>query len=336
MNYSSVGDLALTFQQRRQNVQIKTDLGRLSQELASGRKADLSTTVAGDYSPIVSIERSLRAAGAYATALTEAELFTSTMQSSLEMVQNTSSELAPSLLTASSSGHTTFLQTTATDAETKLAGVVSALNTRIADRSTFAGAATGGPALADSETMLTALQTAISAETTAVGVAAAIDDWFFAPGGGFETSGYLGSMQPVGRFRLSDFDTETVALTAADPAIRGMLKGFAMAVMSGDGRSGMNAGERLTLARMAGESLLGSESKLAVVRSGIGSAQARIDTITARNASETTSLEIARSQITAIDPYKTATEMEAVRNQLETLYTLTARLSRLSLVDFLR
>lgn len=336
MNFSSIGDLALTFQQRKQNVQIKTDLGRLTQELTSGRKADISTAVAGDFSPIVSIERSLRAAGAYSTALAEAELFTETMQSSLEMVQNTSSELGPSLLMASSSSHTTFLQTSARDAETKLSGVVSALNTRIADRSTFGGAATGGPALATSETMLAALQTAIAAETTAAGVEAAIDDWFFAPGGGFETTGYLGSAQPIGSFRLSDNDTETVALTAADPAIRGVLKGFAMAVMTGDGRSGLSATERLDLARMAGESLLGSESELAVVRSGIGSAQARIDTVMARNASETTSLEIARSEITEIDPYKTATELEAVRTQLETLYTITARLSRLSLADFLR
>lgn len=336
MNFSSIGDLALTFQQRRQNVQIKTDLNRLSQELASGKKADLSTSVSGDYSPIVSIERSLRAADAYSTALAEADLFTATMQSSLEMVQNTSSELGPSLLTASSSGHTMFLQTSANDARTKFASVVSALNTRVADRSTFAGAATDQPALADSETMMAALQTAIAAETTAAGVEAAVDAWFFTPGGGFETSGFLGSGQPVGSFRLSEFDTETVGLTAADPSIRGMLKGFVMAALSGDGLSSLSSNERLDLARMAGERLLSSDSELAVARSEVGSAQARIDTVASRNAAQKTSLEIARSEITAIDPYKTATELEAVRTQLETLYTLTARLSRLSLTDFLR
>ncbi len=180
------------------------------------------------------------------------------------------------------------------------------------------------------------MQTAIAAETTAVGVEAAIDNWFFAPGGGFETTGYLGSDQPVGSFRLSEFDTESVGLTAADPAIRGMLKGFAMATLSGDGRSSLNSSERLDLAQMAGERLLSSESEMAVVRASVGSAEARIDTISARNAAEITSLEIAKADITAIDPYRTATELEAVRTQLETLYTLTARLSRLSLADFLR
>ena len=55
-----------------------------------------------------------------------------------------------------------------------------------------------------------------------------------------------------------------------------------------------------------------------------------------RNGAETTSLQIARNGITAVDPYETASRLEATRQQLETLYTLTARISRLSLVDFLR
>ncbi len=46
-------------------------------------------------------------------------------------------------------------------------------------------------------------------------------------------------------------------------------------------------------------------------------------------------MEIARTELIGADPYDTATEMEAVQGQLETLYTVTARLSRLSLADFL-
>jgi flagellar hook-associated protein 3 FlgL len=47
-------------------------------------------------------------------------------------------------------------------------------------------------------------------------------------------------------------------------------------------------------------------------------------------------LEIARADLVAIDPFEAATRMEAAQTQLETLYSVTARLSRLSLVDFLR
>jgi flagellar hook-associated protein 3 FlgL len=37
-----------------------------------------------------------------------------------------------------------------------------------------------------------------------------------------------------------------------------------------------------------------------------------------------------------VDPYEAATKLEAAQSQLEALYTVTARLSRLNLVDFLR
>ena len=154
MNYVSFGDLALTYQSRRDNVQIKTDLQRLSQELASGQRSDISTDGAGDYAPIVGLERSLKANAAYATSTAEAAMFTAAMQSSLEMIQANASELFPALLTASSSEHPTLIQTTATDAKVKFEAVVSAFNTRVADRYAFSGDATDGPPLVNAGTML--------------------------------------------------------------------------------------------------------------------------------------------------------------------------------------
>jgi flagellar hook-associated protein 3 FlgL len=38
----------------------------------------------------------------------------------------------------------------------------------------------------------------------------------------------------------------------------------------------------------------------------------------------------------AVDPFEAASELQTVQTQLETLYTITARSSRLSLVAFLR
>ena len=49
MNYTSIGDLAMTFQSRRQNNQIKSDLQRLTMELASGKKSDSSTYRLGHF-----------------------------------------------------------------------------------------------------------------------------------------------------------------------------------------------------------------------------------------------------------------------------------------------
>ena len=336
MNYLSIGDLALTYQNRRNNVQIKTDLQRLSQELASGQRSDISTDGAGDFAPIVGLERALKANAAYATSTAEAAMFATAMQNSLEMVQANSSELFPALLTASSSEHPTLIQTTAADAKVKFEAVVSAFNMRVADRYAFSGDATDGPALVDASTMLADLQLAIAAEVTAAGVSTVVDAWFDDPGGGFETLAYIGSDTPMAPFRLSDSDTAETRLTAADPGIRSVLKGFALAALLGEGALGTDIVERAALTRIAGEQLLNAQANLAVVRANVGSTEARIDIVAAQNIAEKSALEIARSELTAIDPYRTATELEAVRLQLETLYVLTARLSRLSLVEYLR
>lgn len=336
MSYVSVGDLALTFQNRRHNVQIKSDLARLSQELASGKKADISTISGGDFAPIVGLERSLRANAAYATSTAEAGVFASRMQASLEMVEANSTELGPALIMASNSENSMLIQTTTADAKVKFEAVISAFNTQVAGRYAFSGTATDRPAIADADTILVALQTAIASETTASGVEAAVDAWFDTPAGGFETVGYTGSPNGLEPFRLSDSDTVRIDLTAADPGIRSVLKSFAMAALIGNGALSGNIVEQTALTRTTGERLLGADLSLAVVRAKVGSSEARIDNAAARNIAEESSLEIARTELTAIDPYRAATEIEAVKTQLETLYTLTVRMSRLSLSEYLR
>jgi len=336
MNYTSIGDMALTFQNNRQNVQIKSNLARLSQELASGQVSNLSTAVAGDFLPIIGLERSLRANAAYSTSTAEAALFATAMQASLEMIQENSSELGPALLAASSSEQTMLVDVTTADARTKFEAIVSAFNTRVADRYAFSGAATDRPPLADAETMLASLQTAIAAETTAAGIETVVDAWFDDVGGGFETVGYTGSNNIMSPFRLSDSVSATVDLTAFDPRVRSVLKGFAIAALLGEGALSGDGPERTALTRAAGENVINAEATLAGIRAEVGTGEALIESAAARNAAERLSLEIARSEITAVDPYRAATELEAVQLQLETMYKLTVRLSRLSLSEYLR
>lgn len=336
MNFLSVGDLALTFQNRRHVAQIKSDLARLSEEIASGQKSDLSTLSGGDFLPIASLERSLKANLAYSTAIAEAAMFTSAMQASLEMVQSSSADLGPALLMAGNSEHPTMIRTATADAISKFGAAVSAFNTQVADRYAFSGAATDRPALATADDMLANLQTAIAGQTTAAGVDAALDAWFDTPSGGFETVGYTGSTAQISDFQLSDTDSSRLRITAADPEIREVLKGFALAALAGQGALNGNTVEQAALARRAGERLLSADSALAVLRAQVGTAQAHIEQAEVRNSSEKSALEIARSELTAIDPYRAATQLEATRAQLETLYSLTVRMSRLSLAEFMR
>ncbi len=336
MSTLSFGDLAMSYRTQLNSVRIRSELQRLGSELASGRTRDLRDATGGDLGSYAAIETALTGLASYRIAAEEAATFTAAAQRSLATVQEITSELAPALLLAASTNEATILQSGATDAKARFATAVSALNTRVADRALLAGTATGGVALADAEAMLAALQAAISAETTATGVETAVAAWFDDPGGGFETGGYLGGADPLAPLQVGANETAAFQLKADDQAVRDLLKGFAIAALVADGALAGQHAERVALVEAAGTRLIGADRSLTDIRAGLGATEARIETALARNGAETSALEMARNDIVAVDPYKTATALQQAELQLETLYTITARLSRLTLTEYLR
>ncbi len=336
MNFLSVGDLALTYQNRRQVVRIKADLARLGNELATGRKSDLSELSGGDFSPVSSLQNALAANRAYSTSIAEAGLFASSMQATLGSIQSMSEQLGPALLMAGNSEHPAMIRSATADARSKFEAVVSAFNTQVAGRYAFSGAATDQPALASADTIIQALAAATASATTAAGIEAAVDAWFDTPGGGFDTTAYTGSGNLLAPFALSESDMTSIPITAADTEIREILKGYALAALIDDGALNANVVEQAALTRCAGERILSADSVLAELQARVGTSQSRIEAANMRNAAARTSLELALNELTAVDPYRAATELEAARGQLDTLYTLTVRLARLSMSEYLR
>lgn len=337
MHYLSVGDMAQAFQMRRHNAALQTHLVRLTEEMTTGIRADLSEAVSGDFRALAGLDRSLATLAAYKTATDEAALLTQTVQFALETVQDLATDLGPGLLSAATSGSPTLVATTAGDARQKFASVVSALNTQVADRYLLSGTATDRTPLADADAILSALDAATAGQVTAAGVASAVAAWFDAPpgGGGFLDVAYGGATVPLAPFGIGAGESATMDLTAADPALRDVLEGFALGALVAQGTlQGDDAGRSFLLKR-SGEALLASGNDLAAVRARVGSVEARIAGAGARNAAEASALQIARNGLVAADPYDTASALQAVQTQIETLYTLTARLSRLSLTDYL-
>ncbi len=336
MSNITIGDLARHFQTRRQTLTLKTDLDRLTGELASGLKSDLSAAVSRDFGPIAGIERALSTLVAHRTATTEAAGLVENMQLSLEAVQNIGRDLSPSLLSSASTQSLTMINSIAVDVREKFGAAVSALNARSADRSLLAGAATDGPALLDAPAMMAQLTLATSAETTAAGIIGVVEDWFDMPGGGFETLGYLGSADPIGPLSLRDGTQVGMTAKADDPAIRDTLKAYALGALIAEGALAGDHVEQVALIEAAGMQMIGADDSLTVLRAGLGAAEARIEDASVRLVAEATALEIARSDLVAADPYDTASELEAVYSKLETLYTVTSHLARLNFTDYMR
>ncbi len=333
MSAITLGGLAQAHLLRRGAAGLKAEAQRLGTELATGRQADAARALGGDLAPLAAIEGSLARAKAYATVTAEAGLMLAGVQQVLERVDAAASDLAPSLLRAANTAQAALVEAAGAEAASRLDAAVAALNTRLVDRTLMAGTATDGPALIAGPALLDAVAAAAAGATTAAEVAARVDAWFADPAG--FGAAWLGSGGPV-RLPVSPEDTVSLDVTAADPALRDTLRGLALGALLDRGLPAGAPVERLELARLAGEALVGAGTARAELAARVGTAEGRVEAARQRNGAEAAALEMTRATLLAADPYDTATRFEAAQSQLETLHAVTARLARLSLVDFLR
>lgn len=333
MSLVSLGDMAQSFLLRRQNVALKSDLQRLSTEMTTGRVVDTSARVSGDLVPLSGIDASLARLKGYESVAKEAALFTGAMQTTLGVIDDMSSDLSASLIAAAGSVSSPLVDMAGKDARQRFDTAISALNTRFGDCSLFAGTATTGAATVNADTMLQALDATVAGITSAADIETAVAAWFDAPTG-FAAQAYVGggSLAPLS---IAPGEQAVVDITAADPAIRVTLKGLAMAALLDRGVLSGQPDERRDLARLAGVSLLQSQTDRAHLSARLGTVEGQIGTAMARNSAETTALQIARSDIVAADPFETASKLEETQAQLEKIYAITARMTRLSLMDYL-
>lgn len=331
------GDMARPYQLQAQNSAMKARIDRLSAELASGRRADPAATLGGDLSLVAGFDRSLAALAAYDHVSAEAGNFVGALQIALDTLSGITSDLAPSLNAAATSAGAADLALVSGDARQRLFAAVAAINGRSGDRYVLSGAATDRPPLAGAQAILDGAMAAATGQVTGAGVVAAVEAWFDAPlgGGGFVDSAYGGSAQPLAAFRVAEGVAADFGTTATDPALRETLKGLTLAALAAEGAlPGDRLGQAVVM-RRAGALAAGATTSLAYLQADIGGTENRIAAAATRNGAERAALEIARTALLAADPFETASRLEEARTQLETLYAITARMSGLSLADYL-
>lgn len=337
MNYLSVGDMAQTYQLRHHSAQIKKTLTTLSEEMTTGVKSDLGKAVNGDFRALTSIDNSLARLDAYSQNISIADVYASSMQSGLEVIQNKVSSSGTALLAASSDLSSSSFDSSVETASQSFEAIISVLNTKISGRYVFSGTASTTQPMASSEEILSALGAAVSGFTSAEDIISAVDSWFSAAKGegGFMDVAYSGSTTQVSGLMISDNQRVTLPATAADDALRETLKGFAVSALVANDLVPSDDALRRSLIQSSSTILLSADSALSGVMGSVGSVQETISAVKTENENEKTSLALARTDLIGIDEYETATALEAVQTQLETLYTLTSRLAGLSLADYL-
>lgn len=336
MSFGTIGDTAQAYRFRQDGIRLQQDLMRLTQELSSGRQTDIGQSTGGDFSTLADLGRSVRMQTAFAQSIAEAAVAANGRQAALERVEAGVSGFAPQILGLATGGSLQDLTLSIADAPNRMAQAVGALNTQVAGKSLFAGDAPDRPAVISAAAMLDDLRPLVSATTTAADMIAVVEDWFLAPGGGYDTVAWQGGDGAAAPAILGETQQENTGITARDPALRQVLAGFALAAFASEGTGPGSDPVRRDVIKAAALRLEKGEDALIRLRSDLGASQARIEE--ARTAAEAAraSAEMEQTRLTEADPYRSATDLQSVQTRLEQLYILTARLSRLTLSEYLR
>ena len=333
MTQLSVGDLAQSLILSRRNATLKDSIQDLMTEVTTGLVVGSTERLKGDYVPLAGIEASLTQLAAFRSVTVETGAIANHMQLALSSISTGASTLSAALLAGATSNSPSRIDTLGLDASQKLQSAMSALNTRMGAKSLFSGVETDRAAVADTETMMVALEAAVAGALSSADVVTAVDGWF-SDSAGFAAVVYQGGdtlpAVPIGRDQTAQID-----VTALDPAIVASIKGLAMASLLARGVLGGSDVARADLAKRAGENLASNQTAMAELEARLGTTEANIINAGVQNDAEKSALEIARLGLLSVDPYETATRLQQAQTQLETLFSITARMSRLSLVNYL-
>ena len=305
--------------------EVRTQIGKTSTEATTGRYEDLTLHLSGR------IGKAMLGQKALADISTDREVLNlrasrlSLIQTSLGTVQESSSGIAANMLSAIGGEHETDVGIAARDAKAALSASLSSLNARYGDRFLFAGDATSTLPFSDQSALLADIELIADSATDSADFATQLDDYFTSPTGGWLQNIYQGS--------TTASDPESV--TADNDAIKSLIRDLAVLAISGpDGPLASLDGYK-TLVQETSLSLSSSETQITNLRADLGVYEERNAIEQKTLDTEETLLTASFNDLTARDQYEAATELQSLQTTLEASYLITARLSQLSLLNYL-
>lgn len=323
----------LSFSTMSRNVgDIKSRVDVVRTEAVTGRIEDVTAHTRGNVGEAHLLKKAVDDVAAYQENLTFAIGRASATQTSLDSITTDSSRISTAALAAVQRDDETVLRSSAAEARGAITTIFSALNASVGGRALFGGDVAEQFPLAPPETLLADIEAIVAGAPDAATAEALIDTYFNDPAGGFATNIYQGGAGTAPEVEISPGVRLDVSAKADDPAIRDILRGLvSLAVYQS---AGFTDGE--ALAQSGATRALEAESGFVDMRARIGVGENRMEVARSRYADEEAALTTLFNQRTARDPFEAASELQLLESQLEASFLLTARLSQLTLANFLR
>ncbi len=337
MRVTGGSDLARLQMLQKQAFATRNKLDVAGQELSSGLKASRYDATGGNLTRLFALERSLDRNAVFSQTISLTELRLDVMQESLGRIQTSAEDLSLDLSESVSRGDYAAALLHATATRRAFSDTVGTLNTQVAGQSLFAGTATDSAALAPADAMLADLDALAAGAPDAASAITAINGYFAkTPPGAFYTNGYIGATSDLSPVEIGEGQRLDYGMRADDDQIVAVLRSQALAAVVAGGAFGGNQTEQMALMGEAGKQMLAAKEGVLDLRSAVGSLQEAVEHAKASRVSEHDTLELARTRIVATDPLESASAYQTLQDQLESIYTITARLTNLRFLNFMK
>ena len=334
MIINSYGDMAQHLFLRSRNTELQQNITTLSEEFATGKSADLTERLGGDFTYLADLESNLKRLDSYMVVNGEVQLFATAMQGSLDKVQGQVQAMRNDILTISPAMDQASAEQFGGQANQRLSSAISLFNTSVGGRTVFAGTATDTKPLNDADTLMTAILAEVGGLTTADDIIQAVKDWFDDPTG-YDTVMYQGSATSLQPVTVGEGEQISLGVRADDDNLKHTLQSYAITALADESSLGLTEAVQVDLVVKASSELSESVTRLIDLQADVGFIEGQLEEINTRNEASKTSLSIVRNNLVSADPYETYTRLEEAQTQLEGLYTITSRSSRLSLMNYL-
>ncbi len=336
MMTSPLPDLASALRLQRDAGDVRAALERAGRELSTGRKDDLFAASGHDPRRLLAIEASQARAARESEGVSLSQGRVSLTQSVMGGLGELANELGLELSASLARGDHNSARIHAAGAQDAFRAAVQNLNTRYGGRTLFAGAAVDQPALAPPDDILGDVSALLAGAVDAADAIAQVDFYFDDPAGGFAATRFLGSAEDAPRATIDEGASVDISRRADDPEVRALLKGLALAAATVDPAYAGPADAETDLLGHAADVTVASRELIVQSQAMLGLSEQRLEEASVRISARRDALDIAWNDATSRDPFDAATEFQAVEQQLERVFAVTARMSRLTLLDFLR
>ena len=335
MKISGTSDLGRLANMQKRAIDTRAALNRAATEMTTGENSSRYEATAGNLTRLFALERSLDRNAVFTETIELTEIRLDTMQNGLGLILEPVEDLAVNLTSSVKLGDVSASLLHASTARNAFSDTVGVLNSQVQGLSLFAGTATDSPALASADTILADLDALAAGAATAADAIAAIND-YFSPTGGFFTSAYIGSTDDLAAVDIGEGRRLDYSVRADQAEIVDVLRSQALAAVVAGGAFSGDSDAQMEILAAAGDSLLASKEGLIDLRSAVGVSQNTLERGKASRVSERDALDLARNQILEIDYDSAASLYQALETQLNTIYTITSRLSQLSYTNFMK